>query len=226
VEVTDSCFSDACATVPVIEALKERGIQPEEMVADTTFGSGDNAVQAACLGTELVSPVGGGARVEEPSEQDGQLSAADFSIDPGYRRPSVCPEGKESIKELRGERAEQVEMVFARQGCKACPSFSRCPARYSPEEDGYVLKVNLVKVNIEQRRRAEARGEFQPRYAIRAGIEGTNSECKRKHGMGHLRVRKRPRVQLAVYLKALACNFKRMVRFLVEKDREVLSAAA
>ena len=47
--------------------------------------------------------------------------------------------------------------------------------------------------------------------AIRAGIEGTNSELKRAHGLGRLRVRGGRRVRLAVYLKALACNFKRMV---------------
>ena len=69
----------------------------------------------------------------------------------------------------------------------------------------YVLKADLVKVNIERRRRAEATEEWRKRYDIRAGIEGTNSELKRAHGLGRLRVR------LAVYLKALACNFKRMV---------------
>ena len=47
------------------------------------------------------------------------------------------------------------------------------------------------------------------RYAIRAGI--ANSELKRAHGLGRLRVRGGRRVRLAVYLKALACNFKRMV---------------
>ena len=45
----------------------------------------------------------------------------------------------------------------------------------------------------------------------RAGVEATNSELKRTHGLGHLRVRGAPAVQLAVYLKALACNVKRMV---------------
>ena len=45
-----------------------------------------------------------------------------------------------------------------------------------------------------------------------AGIEGTNSELKRRHGLGRLRVRGGERVRLAVYLKALACNVKRMVR--------------
>ena len=61
------------------------------------------------------------------------------------------------------------------------------------------------------RRRAEATEEGRKRYAIRAGIEGTNSELKRAHGLGRLRVRGGRRVRLAVYLKALACNFKRMV---------------
>ncbi len=92
----------------------------------------------------------------------------------------------------------------------------------------YVLKANLVGVNIERRRRAEANVEWRKRYAVRAGIEGTNSELKRRHGLGHLRVRGGPRVRLTVYLKALACNIKRMIHALqmqegqVSMDREVL----
>ena len=74
----------------------------------------------------------------------------------------------------------------------------------------YVLKADLVKVNIERRRRAEATEEWRKRYDIRAGIEGTNSELKRAHGLGRLRVRGGRRVRLAVYLKALACNFSRV----------------
>ena len=38
VELTDSCSSDAHATVRTVTALAERGIQPEELVADTTYG--------------------------------------------------------------------------------------------------------------------------------------------------------------------------------------------
>ena len=36
-----------------------RGQQPEGLVADTTYGSGSNAVDAERMGTELLSPVGG-----------------------------------------------------------------------------------------------------------------------------------------------------------------------
>ncbi|MFC2060261.1 transposase [Chloroflexota bacterium] len=67
-------------------------------------------------------------------------------------------------------------------------------------------------MNIGRRLRAEASGEFSQRYAVRAGIEGTNPELKRAHGLGHRRVREGRCVRLAVYLKALACNIKRMVR--------------
>ena len=67
----------------------------------------------------------------------------------------------------------------------------------------------------ERRRRALAGGAFKERYGIRAGIEATISELKRRHGLGALRVRGRGRVELAVYLKALACNIKRMLRALV-----------
>ena len=67
-------------------------------------------------------------------------------------------------------------------------------------------KADLVKVNIQRRRRAEASGEWRQRHAVRAGTEGTNSELKRRHGLGRLRVRGGLRVRLAVYLKALVCN--------------------
>ena len=117
-----------------------------------------------------------------------------------------------SIEEHELEDApERVEVHFARTTCEPCPLRSRCPVKLDRRAGDYVLKADLVKVNIERRRRAEATEEWRKRYAIRAGIEGTNSELKRAHGLGRLRVRGGRRVRLAVYLKTLACNFKRMV---------------
>jgi len=62
-------------------------------------------------------------------------------------------------------------------------------------------------------RRQEAQPDFEKRYAIRAGIEGTNSELKRVQGLGKLRVRRGDRVRLAVYLKAAGCNLRRALRY-------------
>lgn len=59
----------------------------------------------------------------------------------------------------------------------------------------------------------EAQPEFGKRQAIRAGIEGTNSELKRRHGLRKLRVRGGARVKLAVYFKVTACNLKRALNY-------------
>ena len=227
VAVTDSCDGDAGATIPILESLIERDIQPDELSADTSYGSGENAVEAACLGTELISPVGGSAKPsEEKPKSDSLLTAADFDIDPGYRRPTKCPNGHESVREEQNpDVKKKVEITFAKEVCEGCADFERCPAKLNQEKNGYVLKADLVKVNIERRRRVEASGDFTPRYNIRAGIEATNSELKRPHGLGRLRIRGRPRVELAVYLKTLACNVKRMVRALTPKNLESVPAA-
>ena len=86
------------------------------------------------------------------------------------------------------------------------------------------MTVDLKAANLERRRRAIASGAFRERYRIRAGIEATVSELKRRHGLGALRVRGRWRVELAVYLKALACNIKRMLRALTPKPEAIVPA--
>ena len=213
VDVTPSSDSDADATIPVIEELAERQIQPDELTVDTTYSSGENAVNAERLGTELIGPVGGKKpRESAAGSTDGPLKAADFEIDAGYAKPTVCPAGHDSIAEIESpDNPDHVWITFDKATCDACSLFSRCPVKRYTNDPGYMLETDLIKVNIEQRRRAEASGEFTARYAIRAGIEATNSELKRGHGFGRLRVRGSPRVVLSVYLKALACNIKRMV---------------
>ena len=172
----------------------------------------------------MVSPVGGRAP-GEADEDDGlvRLTAADFDIDVTARRAAVCPAGHEAVSEYEDEEApERVEMHFAREVCEPCSLRPRCPVRWRrrPELGGewspsgaYVLSADLARVNIGRRRRAESDGQWRRRYGLRAGIEGTNSEYEtapwswpptgtwRRAGSG-----------LAVYLKALACNVKRMVR--------------
>jgi hypothetical protein len=220
VEVTPASGSDAEVPVPLIEALNERNIRPDELFADTTYGSGRNAIEAELRGTELVSPVAGPGteRIEEAGNQITEdFTAADFQIDVAANKPAVCPAGHKAVEEYEERGApERVELRFAREVCEACSLRPRCPVAFSHELGVFVLEADLIKANIERRRRAEARGEFQKRYAVRAGIEGTNSELKRAHGLGRLRVRGGRRVRLAVYLKALACNIKRMVRALLE----------
>ena len=220
VEVTPSCESDVVVPLPLLDTLNKRDIQPDELFADTTYGSGRNAIEAEFQGTVLISPVAGPVTDKaDKAESDAtrKLTAADFQIDVTADKPAVCPAGHEAVEEYEEEGApERVLLRFTREVCQACSLRPRCPVKFSTELGVYVLTVDLIQMNIGQRRKLEASGEFQKRYAVRAGIEGTNSELKRAHGLGHLRVRGGCRVRLAVYLKALACNIKRMVKALLE----------
>ena len=228
VEVTPSSGSDAGVVVGMIEGLAERGIRPLELWADTSYGSGRNGWEAERLGTELVSPVKGGRVSGVGAGEEVQLGASDFEIDVWGERSAVCPAGHEAIAGYEeAEAPERVELRFAEEACGPCPLRSRCPVR---RRGGvYVLRADLVRVNLERRRAAMSEREWWKRYGLRAGIEGTNSELKRAHGLGRLRVRGGQRVRLAVYLKALACNVKRMVMGrlaeLAELERSAREAA-
>lgn len=114
------------------------------------------------------------------------------------------------MEQTRDAATGAVALTFAAAGCAACPHREECPAR--PRPDGTrVLETTLHRAVLERRRREQQTDAFRQTYAARAGIEATNSELKRRHGLGKLRVRGAPAVSLAVHLQAPACNVKRMV---------------
>ena len=216
VAVTDACASDEHATMPVLEVLEERGQRPDELVADTAFGSGDNALNAERLGTELVSPVKGPQM--DVDQRPYRVTEADFLVDIRLEDPAICPAGYLAREQRPCEKKKpHVALTFERAGGETCALFAVCPVRLNQEQDGYAVTVDLKAAHLERRRRAMASGVFGERYRLRPGIEATVSELKRRHGLGALRVRGRGRVELAVYLKALACNVKRRVRALAPK---------
>ncbi|MBK5101836.1 MAG: transposase, partial [Desulfobacteraceae bacterium] len=56
IQVEPAHISDANALIPAIESSEERGLAPEELLADTLYGSDENCQKAEKLGVEVVSP--------------------------------------------------------------------------------------------------------------------------------------------------------------------------
>ena len=75
-------------------------------------------------------------------------------------------------------------LTFEREACETCALLAVCPVKRNRTRDGYAVTVDLKAVNLERRRRAMASGAFKERYRIRAGIEGTVSELKRRTRSG------------------------------------------
>lgn len=111
--------------------------------------------------------------------------------------------GSENAGEAAGHGVNLCAPAPARGKPKAGQSYPvpscKCPT--NKKEAGEWLKCR------------EAQPEFKKQYAVRAGIEGTNSELKRAHGFRKLRVRGEVRVKLAVYFKVTACNLKRALNY-------------
>jgi Transposase DDE domain/Transposase domain (DUF772) len=219
VEVTPSCQSDEAATVPTVEALAQREIQPKELITDTNYASAANVMACEERGTEVVAPVKGPA-AETPKENEKTL--ADFTVDEKAAQPLLCPAGHAPERMERQENGS-ISATFARLHCAQCPFRKTCPAQRNPNGTR-TLKTTTKEHLLARRRRYEQTEEFRKRYAERAGIEATNSELKRAHGMGFLRVRGGARVRLAVYFKALACNVKRMVVYFAQQAKKSAKA--
>ena len=229
---TRSCESDEKAPVPIVDDLAARSIQPDALTTDTNYGSTANAIELERKGTELVAPVAG-PRVETDEDGDGEDTSGDeakpidkgaFDIDVKGERPARCPAGNDAVAETVDAGTGKAKLTFAARDCESCPLADRCPAKR--RKDGTrVLNTTLHDSVLSRRRRYQRTSEFRERYAKRAGVEGTNSELKRKHGLGRLRVRGAKRVRLAVRLKALACNVKRMVGYLVGRAKAAARAA-
>jgi hypothetical protein len=229
VEVTPSCQNDNRVTVPIIKNLKARDIQPAQLEVDSNFTSSEVIKQAHELGTDVNGPVMGNKDLPPPDE----VTVGDFRVDLEDPSKSRCPAGhplsaqtveEPPVPQTAAEATQQptdppvrrISLAVIATVCLSCAQAATCPTKAGKGEHKgeRVVKTTEDDLICARRRRYETTAEFKERQAWRAGIEATNSELKRAHGLRKLAVRGRERVKVAVYLKALACNVKRAAVYL------------
>lgn len=207
VSVNGANESDQHQVLPAL-AQTERtcGTAPEVLHTDAGYGSGENIVAAKAQGTALLAPIGAKA-------SENGVTLADFQFDEVGERVVRCPVGE--VPQLhQDQRRGRVHLaVFSTEPCAECPLRGECPTR--TRRGRRVLRFTTVDAAVAMRRVEQATPGFKEAHKIRSGIEATNSELKRSHGLGKLAVRGRPRVNLAARLKVLALNIKRYVAHIV-----------
>lgn len=193
--------SDAHALMPLIEAAKKRDLGPDEVLADSLYGSDENCEKAKALGVEVVSPVMG-------NPPDTRITLADFAMtDKG--EVSACPEGH--APEKTKHKRNRHRAVFNSAICLVCPRRNDCPI--NPGERGHYLRYDDKAVRLAKRRAHEKTPEFKDKYRFRSGVEATMSEYDRKTKVKHLRVRGLSAVSFCATLKAAAVNIFRATAF-------------
>ncbi|MGH3513120.1 MAG: transposase [Pseudonocardiaceae bacterium] len=208
VSVNGANESDQHHVVPALEQTERTcGAAPEELHADAGYGSGENILEAKGHGTALQAPIGSNG-------PEQSVTLGDFTFDEAGEQVLRCPTGEVPITH-RAHYAGRVKLaVFSSVSCQGCPLRRVCPTQTRKRQR--VLPFAAADVAVARRRVEQATPAFKERHKIRSGIEATNSELKRCQGLAKLRVRRRPRVGLAVRLKVLALNIKRYVAHLTD----------
>jgi hypothetical protein len=198
--------SDAYAVEPVLEHLFANNLGPDELLTDTGYTGNENVQLAEEYGVELVGPVPTGSSKSKDDDY-AQLTIDDFVVDDDTEEVVCCPAGHQPHSTEHNNETGKTKTVMPESACNQCECFEQCPAKKG--RDGYPLDHTAKERRTAGRRRETATDIFRERYKTRGGIEGANSGLKRKTGLGQLRVRGRPAVFHAIYLKIAGWNILR-----------------
>ncbi len=218
VQVHPSNQSDQPTTVAIVEQLEDNDRKPEVLHTDGGFVSGENIIACAEKGVDLQGILTGCDGTPD------NLKLADFAFAADGLTVAACPAGhaplRQQAKRVRRpdskKREQGFRVHFACNACATCPLLHRCPIHQ--QKKSAVLSFTRAELASSQRRREQESEAFKERNKIRAGIESTNAEMKKRHGLGRLRVRHRQRVEMVVFFKAMGCNVKRMVEYVLSLD--------
>ena len=211
--------SDANAVEPVLKELAANNLVPEQMLVDTQYAGDDNVELAQAHGVELVGPTPSGSA---ESKDVDQLNIDDFDVNETTEEVVRCPAGHVPQSSVHDKQTGKTKTVMPQSACGQCEFAQECPVK--KQGDNYVLEHTAKQRRLAGRRREENTDAFRERYSVRSGIEGTNSGLKRKTGLGQLRVRGRPAVFNAIYLKIAGWNILRAAA--CAKMREILRKRA
>src|SRR3954464_2464539 len=181
-----ACEPDEAAVVRMVEQLEQAHLLPEEMLGDTLYTNDENVQAAAGFGVEMVGPVPGRA----PESDAEALTIDDFAIDERTGMVEACPAGHEPLFCTRDEQTGKTKVEMPARACVGCAFRPQCPIENS--DDGrYTLDYSDRQQRLAARRKEQETDVFTKRYAMRSGVESTNSGLKNRLGLGELAVRGR-----------------------------------
>ena len=198
--------SDQKATRPLLETLDDHDRKPQVAFADSNYISGENIVAAEAMGVHLHGPLPGSAPASETLPLDA------FGFDPSDQQVEACPHGQPPLRHEEARKGPGRRAYFDRRVCAACPHAAGCPTQRNQTER--CLRWTPAQLATARRRHEQETPAFKEAYKIRSGIEATISEGKNGHGLGRLRVRGQPAIDLVATFKALAINVQRTLKYL------------
>jgi Transposase DDE domain len=215
---TDATVADTELTDVIHQGLAARELLPDEHDVDAGYVTAAHIVAARDeYGIELVGPVGLDTCHE--NHQGEHFAQSVFTID-WKARKVTCPQGKISASwsDQRKSSGTPVARVhFTAQDCGSCPVRDKCTkAANGKWGRSLTLLPQDQQEALEVRRHEQLTDEWQQRYNIRAGVEGTISQAVRRTHIRRTRYTGLPKTHLGHIFAAAAINIIRLDAWLTE----------
>jgi transposase len=213
--------SDEVGAVKMQAEQAAMGLEkPPVQYVDGAYVSAEQLAVAAAEGRELIGPAPGA-----PDNNGGRFTTEQFQVRVEARQ-AVCPAGHPNTQcsRLAEQQTGKVSFRFEwSTHCTACPLRQQCVA---PKQPHRTIVVGEYHSALQARRQEQQSQAFKQRMKHRNGIEGTQSELVRGHGLRRARYRGLAKAKLQNYFIGAACNVKRWIRREAWKFRQALSGVA
>ena len=179
--------------------------KPPVQYVDGAYVSAEKLAVAQAEGRSLIGPA-----ASAPHNNGGRYTTEDFQIEVEQRQ-AICPAGRENTQCSRLEEQATGKVSYRFEWstqCADCPLRERC---VGPEQKHRSLVVGEHHSALQSRRREQKTEAFAQQMKHRNGIEGTQSELVRAHGIRRARYRGLAKARLQNYFAGAACNVKRWI---------------
>jgi transposase len=212
VATTDATVPDSAMTTPIHRRLAARGLLPAEHYLDSGYPSAELIAEARkTYGISLVTPVL--ADVSAQARAGAGFDRSAFTID-FDREQATCPQGQTSSSwspaTQRG--TDTVVIMFAASTCGPCPVRDQCTTSKRGRRQLTVHPRDIHAAQREARARQDTK-DWQAKYALRAGVEGTIRQGIAVTDLRHARYRGQAKTHLEHVYSAVALNLIRLNAF-------------
>lgn len=209
VETTDATVPDNQMTAPVHARLAGRDLLPAEHYLDSGYPSAELLVSSlATFGIALVTPML--ADTSPQARAGAGFDRTAFAIDFGAQH-ATCPQGHASShwNPVTQRGTGTIVITFSKGTCGPCPVRAQCTTSASGRRQLTVHPRDVHEAQLAARAAQDTK-DFQARYALRAGVEGTIRQGVAVTGMRHARYRGLARTRLEHASAAVALNLIRL----------------
>jgi hypothetical protein len=199
-------------TEPVHGRLAGRHLLPDEHLVDSGYPSAELLVSSqADFGIALVTPML--ADTSPQARAGAGFDRTAFTIDFDHQQ-ATCPQGhaSSSWNPVVQRGTDTIVITFPKAACKPCPVRDQCTTSAAGRRQLTVHPREIHQAQLAART-AQDTTDFQARYALRAGVEGTIRQAIAVTGIRRARYRGLAKTRLEHASAAVALNLIRLHAF-------------